>query len=125
MKKTLTILGMAMIISFMSCDNEDPKPKDVTPPTISLVSPTDADFYQDIMMIMVEASDDDSVEVVEIYFDGTKIHDQTSIGTGYGLNTTQFEDGEHVLKVVAKDFAGNEASDQKTVNLLNTVITLN
>ncbi|HYG02692.1 MAG TPA: Ig-like domain-containing protein [Chryseosolibacter sp.] len=125
MKKILSFLGATTFFVFSSCDENDNTPPDTTKPEIIITSPSEADFYQDDIIITASATDNAGVTTMDIYFDGTLVHSNSADEITATVSTTDYEDGPHILKVVAKDAAGNETSIARSVTLLNTVITLN
>jgi hypothetical protein len=122
MKKILFLLCLAAVL-VSSCD-DDQKPKNTIAPEITLTAPTLADFYQDDLLVQASATDDEAVTSLEAFIDETLIDSQTNGPINIVINTGQFEDGVHTLKIVAKDAAGNEAKVEKAITLLNYVIKL-
>jgi hypothetical protein len=125
MKKILSLFCFAAVL--VSSCNDEPKnqePKDKVAPEITLTAPTQADFYQDGLLIQASATDDVAVTSLEAFIDETRVDSQTTGQISIVINTEQFEDGVHTLKIVGKDAAGNEAKVEKTINVLNYVIKL-
>lgn len=66
------------------------------------------------------AFDEGGVQVVEFYVDDVRIASDPTEPFETRWNTTTSGDGPVVLKVVARDFAGNQSISSKTVTVRNT-----
>lgn len=86
--------------------------KDEEPPKVSIESPDSGDNFNSghTVTVKVKASDDQGVESVELFVDGDSI--STLKKEPYEWELDKLEDGEHELKVVAKDKAGNEGKSK-------------
>jgi hypothetical protein len=102
---------------------------DATPPSVSIVSPSDNDYTDGTYIIQVLASDNYALEFVNITIDATTFQATYNAISGYyehPLDTTLFSDGLHTLSVRATDYGGNFAIDILVtgVNIDNTPPTL-
>ena len=99
----------------------DPLP-DTTKPTVSITGPTDGATVSDTLQVTANASDDVGVQSVWLLVDGERVGgaDRTA---PYSLSwdSNSVEDGAHILKVRARDAAGNSAASHPvTVNVSNS-----
>jgi MYXO-CTERM domain-containing protein len=89
-----------------------PKP-DTQPPKVAITSPVDkASVHQDFT-VQVTATDDAMVDTVELLMDGNSLGKKNG-----GDQTFQVNDaaaGQHTLKAIARDGAGNQAETQISV----------
>ncbi|KYK38082.1 MAG: PEGA domain-containing protein [Theionarchaea archaeon] len=89
---------------------------DAEPPVVKIVYPVHDHTVSGIITITVEASDNNRVALLELFIDNefiTSINDKTS--WKYKWDTSFYERGEHRIKVIATDTAGNTAEDIVTV----------
>ncbi|WP_020529044.1 carbohydrate-binding protein [Flexithrix dorotheae] len=98
--------------------------EDVTPPVVSFNQPSgdinvDVDYSD--LYVLVDATDNTGVENVELYIDGTFIRtesvDPYEWGHGGRTETLGLSEGNHTFTAVAKDAAGNSASESITVTV--------
>lgn len=93
---------------FISC--EDPKVEDTTPPSVAITSPQNNSVVNEIVQVMCISLDNDKVEKVELWLDGsfTGIYD---ISEPYSLewNTTTYENRTFTITVRSFDVSGNAA----------------
>ncbi|RMG97566.1 MAG: hypothetical protein D6705_08390 [Deltaproteobacteria bacterium] len=93
-----------------------PAVADESPPQVSIVSPEDGASFEvgASFDIVADASDDQAVDVVELYVDGAY---QGADGSApYGWGVENIPAGTYEFQVVARDLAGNEAtSDVVTI----------
>ena len=94
---------------------------DNTAPTVSITSPTGG-YVQGTVQITATASDTNGVKQVEFFVDGTSIGVDTNGADGWSVDwdTSEGLDGEHTLKAVATDTAGNSAEHSITVTVDNS-----
>ena len=83
---------------------------DNTPPDVSITYPQDGDVLEYApnrqMAFQVVATDNLSLSVVEFYVDGKRVGSVEAAPLSFTWNATR---GEHKLRVVARDRAGNES----------------
>ncbi len=94
---------------------------DVTPPTLSIISPTGG-FVRGTILVAADASDDSSgVEGVYFSLDGSGIGTDPSSPYSLSYDTTLVPDGSHTFAAYARDRAGNVGpTDDSVVSIDNT-----
>jgi hypothetical protein len=97
------------LLFFASCDEEENK-KDTTPPQISVDGVSEGSVLSGVVTIVVDAHDNRGVEKIEIFVDGVLFTTLTAAPFEVEWNTSLLTEGNHVVKVVATDLAGNQAS---------------
>jgi subtilisin family serine protease len=82
--------------------------RDVTPPTVSVTSPTEGAIVNRYVTLSVNAADDYLMSRVEFFVDGTSVG-STSSGPSYGIlwDSQKVTNGAHTLVARAYDSAGN------------------
>jgi hypothetical protein len=84
---------------------------DATPPTVSIVGPTNGAFVSGSVLVSGTAADNVAVQKVEVQFDGGAW--VTATGTtswSFALNSSNFLNGSHVFNARATDTSGNPSS---------------
>ncbi|HCJ67164.1 MAG TPA: hypothetical protein DHV62_07550, partial [Elusimicrobia bacterium] len=95
---------------------------DNTPPTVAITSPYSGQTVSGKTTIRTDASDNVGIKEIAFYVDDNRlIGTDTDAPYSYDWYTTDDSDGEHTLKVVAYDFAGNQNSHQISVNVEQNV----
>jgi parallel beta-helix repeat protein len=84
-----------------------PSGNDTTPPTISIIAPSNGSTVSGIINVTVSASDNVGVTKVELYRNGTLVGTTTSSPFTFIWNTTQIADGIYTLQSKAYDAANN------------------
>ena len=94
---------------------------DLTPPTLSIQTPTDGAWVSGNTFISGTASDSIAVQQVEISIDAGAWITATGMNTwSLSLNTSNFLNGTHLLSARATDSSGNRSSTNTiTVHVLN------
>src|SRR5882757_6774494 len=83
-------------------------PKDTTPPTVSITSPTANATLSGTTNLTASASDNVAVASVQFKVDNANTGAAiTAAPYAYALNTTALSDGNHILRAVATDTSGN------------------
>jgi aqualysin 1 len=94
---------------------------DTTPPTVSLLAPSDGDTVSgDFVELRATASDDVGVQGLKFYVDGTSVGSGTDDGTGtYTVTWSSIlaGNGSHTVKARAFDAEGN-AGSSATVTII-------
>ncbi len=99
-------------------------PPDVTPPTVSITSPTGGAAVSGTITVSANASDNVGVNRVELYVNGTLVGIDASAPYQFSWKATSIANGPAQLKTVAYDAAGNLAqSPIVTVWVFNPVAT--
>ena len=101
-------------------------PSDTTPPSISILSPSDGSTVNGATVkIKVQASDNVGVTQVDVLVDGGQIGSLTSPNVGpdyeFTWDTTDHLNGGAVIEARAYDAAGNMRSASITVTVSNTL----
>ncbi len=92
---------------------------DNTPPTADITAPTVNATYVGNVTITYSASDS-LMAYVTLYIDGAPVANWSHSGSyEYVWDTTKYGDGAHTITLVAKDLAGNVATDSMTVYTAN------
>jgi hypothetical protein len=83
-------------------------PGDTTPPVLVVLSPTPGQTISGIFDVVADANDSGSgIANVLFFVDGTLKFSDNSVPYIFSWNTTQESDGNHTLRVTARDNAGN------------------
>lgn len=87
-----------------------PSAPDASPPSVSITSPADGDTFPvgSDFSITVSADDDQGVEAVTLYSNGSEQDTDTS--SPYGWEVNDIPEGVYEFYVVATDIAGNETT---------------
>jgi hypothetical protein len=96
---------------------------DLTPPSISIISPADGSSVTGTVSISVNATDNVGVKTVNYTVDGTSIGSSTTAPFGISWNSGNLADGIHSLTASAYDAAGNYNSYTVSVTKNTIVIT--
>ncbi|MDA3819621.1 MAG: FISUMP domain-containing protein [Candidatus Delongbacteria bacterium] len=118
MKRSLTILSIALLAVFFGCEKN-------SAPTCEITSPdNNQEITQgDVVTISVEAEDpDDNLKEVRFYIDDENIG--TTSGSPYSCswNTAGVAEGSHNIEATAIDDEGDEASDNITVTIVTVSV---
>ena len=93
---------------------------DVRPPSVEIVEPEDGSYVRGVITIRAEASDNVAVESVEFYIDGSLVFTDYDAPYEYEWNTTEWADGQHAIRSMAKDLVGNTRDVEISVIVDNT-----
>lgn len=98
-------------------------PPDLTPPTVTLESPTNGSIVQGVVAIEADADDNKKVSGVQFKLDGVHLGaEDTTSPYVVAWDTETVDDGEYVLSAVARDAAGNMTSSSDIlVTVKNTI----
>ena len=89
------------------------------PPPVTINSPADGTSISGFTRVSVSATDDNGIDRVEFYVDGTlRQMDDTGPGYRFGWDTTTETLGMHALQILAYDTVGQNAVDEATVEVL-------
>jgi hypothetical protein len=95
--------------------------RDVTPPCIVGVSPSDGSVVRKPPVIEVVVDDDSSSDCnVHISLDGSEIPAQKAASSRYNALCSNLEEGKHLVSVKAVDAAGNESKLLQSVFIYST-----
>ncbi len=85
------------------------------PPNVTILSPEDNSTVDKTIKIIAKVTDDRGVSKVVFYVDSSKIAEFNASENNLYETTTTLSAGEHVIKVVAYDIAGQSGEDSVTV----------
>jgi hypothetical protein len=99
---------------------------DITPPTVSITSPTAGSTVAGTVTVQANASDNVGVSSVSYYLDSSTTAFAT-VASPYSAswNTASVANGSHTITAVAVDPTGNAGSSKVTVSVNNTVAPVN
>jgi Bacterial Ig domain len=83
--------------------------------TISFANVNEGQRLSGIYELVVTASDTTKVSNIKLYVDSTTIKTEYNAPYEFDTDTTNFSDGNHVLKAVAKDTSGSTITKTVTV----------
>ena len=96
----------------LSCEGpifEIPPEPDTTAPLIEITNPADQGVLSDTVLVTMYASDNDDVNIVQLYINDSLVLDSAKSPYEYAWNTNDYaEDEYHNLLARAVDFAGND-----------------
>jgi hypothetical protein len=93
---------------------------DTTPPDVDISDPLSATILSGVVTILFSSTDSESgVAFVELYLDDVLLTNATTDPFSYVWDTTETADGQHTLRAVAHDNAGNIFEDTTTVIVNN------
>jgi hypothetical protein len=104
-KNSVFILSLSLCLTPYGCEDSEDK----SPPSVTIISPLEYSSVSEITLVKCEASDDDSVRVVELWVDSlaTGITD-SSQPYEFLWNTVSLSDStEYSLMVMAEDMSNN------------------
>ncbi len=93
-----------------------PSVADTTAPTVTFLAPANGLTVNRNVNISVKASDNIGVVKIQLYVDNNLVTSSTTSTLTYTWNSKKASRGQHVLKAVAYDAAGNTGTTQITVN---------
>ncbi len=103
----------------VTVDNQAP---DTIPPTVSITDPFNGATVSGTISFSANATDDQSMDRVEFYDDGSLVGTDFASPYSYNWDTTTFSNGSHTLQAKAYDAAGNEGTSSTiTVTVDNQV----
>ena len=104
--------------AFAGCGFGDPEGQDGSPPGIVITKP-EASTVQGVVDFAANVVDDDGVQVVEFFVSEVAIGQDFTEPYEVKWNTVNSPDGPTLLKVVARDFAGNQSLVTRQVTVAN------
>lgn len=99
-----------------------PATADITPPSVSITSPTNGASVESTITVGVAASDNIGVNSVSFKVDGVVVGSDNIAPYNFSWNTTTVGAGVHSLTATAMDGAGNNSSNSIQVTVNTTVI---
>jgi len=101
----------------------NPPPTDTTAPQLTITSPANNAIVSGNTTINANASDNVGITKVEFSVDNTLKMTDTATPYNYSINTLSYPNGNHTVKVIAYDAAGNTKTANLTLNIQNADIT--
>jgi hypothetical protein len=113
----------ASLVLFSSCggDDDDVTP-DTTAPEVTIEGLTNDAAVNGTVAVSLD-SDENDLDKVEIYVDGTLVTTLTGSPFQYTWDSNTVQDGTHTIKVVAYDKSGNKTEQQVSVAVSNTLVS--
>src|SRR3989339_1282746 len=121
---TDTIAQTAVAQITVTIDNAVPPPPPPpvdNPPQVALVVPSNNSVVSGIVTISGTANDDNGISKVCFYIDDVIKSTDTTAPFVYTIDTTQYSNGTHIIKVIATDTIGQTANAQITISIDNTL----
>ncbi len=116
MKKSLLVI-VAILFLIVGCEKQTNP--DTTPPTVFISSPVSGQTVNEIITIEVTTQDNEEISKVEFFVDDSLHSTDTEIPYKYDWNTTTYEDGEHIIKVISYDTSNNYTESQPIILLVD------
>jgi peptidoglycan/xylan/chitin deacetylase (PgdA/CDA1 family) len=92
---------------------------DITPPNINIIKPSNGSTVSRTINIWVSATDESGINRVELYVDGNYLVTKYNSQIQFRLNTRNFMNGPHTIKVVAYDKKGNRGESKIMIYFSN------
>ena len=119
MKKLYPLLIISILI-YWGCEEEIEE--DTTPPTVSISSPVSGQTVNEIVTITVTTQDNEGISKVEFFIDDSLVLTDIESPYEYEWNTTQYDNSEHIVKVISYDNVDNSTESESILLIvLNTV----
>ena len=103
----------ALVLMMSGCSSSSPAANhaDITPPTVSITSPTSGSTESGKISVSATASDNVAVASVQLQVDGANTGSaDTTSPYNFSLDTTTLTNANHTLTAVATDTSGNQAT---------------
>jgi hypothetical protein len=97
----------------------EPTPTPTSPITIAFANVKEGQTLSNNYQVVVTSSDPAQTQSIKLYVDSTFIKTESTTPYEFDVNTAAFSDGNHVLKAVALDKAGNTVTKTVTANFNN------
>ncbi|RMH37796.1 MAG: hypothetical protein D6690_01510 [Nitrospirae bacterium] len=99
-------------------------PPDSTPPSVSIVSPSQGATISGSLTLQATASDSSGIAGLTFFIDGQAIaNEDTQAPFEVNWNSATISDGTYTLQATARDAVGNIATDSITVTIANASVT--
>ncbi len=97
---------------------------DTEDPVVTISSPANESVCSGDVSISIQASDSASgIQRVELYIDGDLTLNDTSAPYSYSWDTTEFENGTHIILAIGYDDAGHNTTAKHVVTVENAATT--
>ena len=101
-----------IVFFILSCEGpifEIPPEPDTTAPLVEITNPADQGVLSDTVLVTIYASDNDEVNIVQLYINDSLVLDSAKYPYQYKWNTNDYDEDEyHNLLARAEDYAGND-----------------
>ncbi len=112
----------ASLVLFSSCGGDDDATPDTTAPEVTIEGLTNDAAVNGTVVVSLDADQND-LDKVEIYVDGTLVTTLTGSPFQYTWDSNTVQDGTHTIKVVSYDKSGNKTEQQVSVAVTNTLVS--
>lgn len=109
-------------VSSIQVGYNTPSGADITPPSVSITSPTNGASVTATIAVDISANDNIAVSSVNFKVDGVVVGTDNNAPYSFSWNTTTVAAGIHTLSATANDAAGNVNSNSIQVTVNTTVI---
>jgi Tol biopolymer transport system component len=120
MKRFSVISLIVSLLFILSC--EDKVEKDTTPPSLTIISPSNGETISDKVVIKVTTEDDKEISKVEFYIDDSLHVTDGNSPYEYEWDTFPYKNGEHSIKISSYDLSENFSEQSISVILYNMKI---
>ena len=121
MKKLYPLLCVLFLI-YWGCEEE--VEEDTTPPTVSILSHSSGQTVNEIVTIIVTTQDNEGISEVEFFIDDSLVFTDNVSPYEYDWNTTQYGNGEHIVKVISYDNSDNSTESQPILLIVDDRVYL-
>lgn len=123
LRTSIAFALFASLILFSSCgDDDDDVTPDTTAPEVTIEGLTNDASVNGTVAVSLDADEND-LDKVEIYVDGTLVTTLTGSPFQYTWDSNTVQDGTHTIKVIAYDKAGNKTEQQVSVAVSNVLVS--
>jgi len=98
---------------------------DIIPPTVGLSGIEEGEHVYGEISLFARANDNSVLKDIDLYIDDALVANSDTTELALVCDTTQYNDGEHSIKVSATDISGNIASVNNIVTFDNTAPNIN
>jgi hypothetical protein len=102
--------GASDVDSVSTAKRPNTKTRDTTPPVVAILSPVAGEKISGAITVSIQASDNIGVASVALFADGLPVGTTASAPYSFTWDPSAVADGNHELKAIAKDAAGNQAT---------------
>lgn len=118
-----TCLALLAATFFNSCSDDDDA-RDTILPEASITNLDNNATVWNKVSLSVSASDNDGVDSVKLYIDGTLDSTITQTPYDFSWDSNTVSDGTHTVKVVVVDKAGNKTVKEISITVSNVLVSL-
>ncbi len=106
-----------LLLFVFSC--EDKVKPDMTPPVLSIISPTAGETFRDTVFIQVDTKDEKGIAFVEFFINDSLHFTDSTHMYKYDWDTKNSPNGQYTIKVISVDEAMNKIEKSVTISILN------